>query len=261
MGIIIDTQLERQCVWAEAGVLNFKLCDRDFHCEQCPLDAALRDHETPCRDEHPDLQYLDVELAGTEDVPVEVLPVLRPFLAVPICLDVQYSARHIWVRSLSNGLVKCGLDAFGAALLPDDAQIVIVANNTEVREGEEFGWVYGGSHTIPLPAPVSGTVVCRNTNLRNSSDCVRHSPYQEGAIITIAPAVGALAHARLSSSRNHARRIRKRVRAVTERVERVIATPDIGICLNDGGIPVSSLEKLLGEERYWRLVYKFLGGE
>jgi hypothetical protein len=30
------------CVWMRAGVIRFWLCDRNFDCEHCPLDAALR---------------------------------------------------------------------------------------------------------------------------------------------------------------------------------------------------------------------------
>jgi len=30
------------CVWMEARVISFWLCNRDFDCEHCPLDAALR---------------------------------------------------------------------------------------------------------------------------------------------------------------------------------------------------------------------------
>lgn len=31
-----------QCVWMQAGVVGYKLCDREFDCDQCPFDAALR---------------------------------------------------------------------------------------------------------------------------------------------------------------------------------------------------------------------------
>jgi len=31
------------CVWMEAGVIRYWLCCRNFDCEHCPLDAALRD--------------------------------------------------------------------------------------------------------------------------------------------------------------------------------------------------------------------------
>ena len=130
-----------------------------------------------------------------------------------------------------------------------------------MREGDEFGWVYGGSHTLPLPAPVSGTVVCKNTTLRGDLRPVRQAPYGRGSVITLSPETGALAHAHLSSPRNHARRIRKRARMLTDRVTRAVASPDIGPCLNDGGLPVADIASLLGEDRFWRLLEKFIGGE
>ena len=29
------------CVWMQAGVVDYKLCDRDYDCEHCPFDEAL----------------------------------------------------------------------------------------------------------------------------------------------------------------------------------------------------------------------------
>jgi len=39
--------LSPACVWMRAGVIRFWLCDRDFDCENCPLDAALRGPRAP----------------------------------------------------------------------------------------------------------------------------------------------------------------------------------------------------------------------
>jgi hypothetical protein len=33
---------DQACVWMRAGVIRFWLCDRNFDCDHCPLDAALR---------------------------------------------------------------------------------------------------------------------------------------------------------------------------------------------------------------------------
>ena len=44
MSITIEKQRDL-CIWTEAGVLNGKICDRGFRCEDCPLDAALRDSD------------------------------------------------------------------------------------------------------------------------------------------------------------------------------------------------------------------------
>ncbi len=260
MSIIIEKQ-QNVCIWTEAGVLNNKLCDRDFHCEQCPLDAALRDHSDTCREEEPDLEYVDLPLIMDEELPEHVKPLLAPFRSLTICTDLRYSSRHVWIRLLPTGMVRCGLDAFAAALLPDDSQIVVLANRSFVREGEEFGWVYGGNNAIPLSAPVSGTVVCRNMDLLYATDSVRTRPYEKGCIVTLAPEVGALATARLSSPRNHIRRIRRRGRDLNDRLRKLMTSPELGLCLNDGGEPVSSIEELFGEQRYWELLRKFVGGE
>ena len=43
---IITTQsAPTYCVWMDAGVVNYKLCDRGFDCDRCPLDQAL--HRRP----------------------------------------------------------------------------------------------------------------------------------------------------------------------------------------------------------------------
>ena len=34
-----------RCVWMDAGVVNYKLCDRGYDCERCPLDQGL--HRRP----------------------------------------------------------------------------------------------------------------------------------------------------------------------------------------------------------------------
>ena len=38
-----------QCVWMQAGVVGYKLCDREFDCDRCPFDAALRGETSPDR--------------------------------------------------------------------------------------------------------------------------------------------------------------------------------------------------------------------
>ncbi|MFZ2448030.1 MAG: hypothetical protein WAW37_16865 [Syntrophobacteraceae bacterium] len=46
---------ETECVWMKARVVNFKLCEREFDCAECPFDKAMKaawnqeseDRETP----------------------------------------------------------------------------------------------------------------------------------------------------------------------------------------------------------------------
>ena len=72
MSVIIDTSCDN-CVWVTAGVLNYKLCDRDFDCEHCPLDAALRDRASSCMDDETALSLKRLDFPDWENLPVEVL--------------------------------------------------------------------------------------------------------------------------------------------------------------------------------------------
>ena len=33
---------EKECVWMRAGVVNFKLCDREYNCAECHFDKAMK---------------------------------------------------------------------------------------------------------------------------------------------------------------------------------------------------------------------------
>lgn len=44
---VITRRAAPTCIWMDAGVLTFKLCDRDFDCAHCPLNAALKGSTTP----------------------------------------------------------------------------------------------------------------------------------------------------------------------------------------------------------------------
>lgn len=54
------------CVWMRAGVVTYKLCDRDFDCEHCPLDAALRNEPLPTAPGHRRETQQSVEFLNTE---------------------------------------------------------------------------------------------------------------------------------------------------------------------------------------------------
>ena len=41
------------CVWMHAGVIRFRLCNRAFDCEHCPLDAALCGRPVPNQQSSP----------------------------------------------------------------------------------------------------------------------------------------------------------------------------------------------------------------
>ncbi|MDX9759547.1 MAG: hypothetical protein RBU27_10335 [Bacteroidota bacterium] len=259
MSVRIETTAE-QCVWVSAGVLNYKLCDRGFDCEHCPLDAALRDHGGGCDEDESGLTLSAVEFPAWNELAPELQPLFEPFRSLSLCDTARYSSRHVWVRQLPSGMLRLGLDAFAAALIPDDAQLVTVAHGSELREGEAFGWVYAWNKTLPLPAPVSGHVICRSGRGLESVANLRGNPYTTGSLLTIQPTLGTMAEAPVRSARVQRTRFQRGTRALADRLMREASRADLGLCLNDGGAPVHSLPEMLGQERFWKLLQQHIGG-
>ena len=90
---------------------------------------------------------------------------------------------------------------------------------------------------------------------------LRSSPYRDGCLLTISPTVGTLATAHVYSPATHGKRIQRHCRGILDRVSRSLAEPGVGVCLNDGGLPVATLSEMLGPALYWKLVKHFIGGD
>ena len=73
----------------------YRLCDRDFDCERCPLDVALRGTAPEVRMDPPGA-------TGPWSFPT----------------DRTYAAGHLWIAPAADGgASRLGLDAFAAGLL------------------------------------------------------------------------------------------------------------------------------------------------
>jgi hypothetical protein len=41
-GFLVIPKSEHPCLWMMAGVMAYKLCEREYQCESCPLDMEMR---------------------------------------------------------------------------------------------------------------------------------------------------------------------------------------------------------------------------
>ena len=251
-----QTPHDQRCIWMNAGVISYKLCDYNFNCDYCPLDIVLR-KTTQHAPEPVDPQIgRTVEIELPTDLPEDVARLLRPYAAIRLAEDVLYSAEHLWVRSFNRKLSLVGLDSFLASLLPATASIVLSAQNAHVERGRPFGWVYTHHKALPLLAPLSGTVLRHNRLLSDDLTLVKENNHDLGWLISLLPSdydseqptlLRAAEMRELTSGHMHGLLDRSLMRF------RNAACP-AGLCLNDGGVPVASLEEALGPDGYQQLI-------
>ncbi len=228
------------CVWMLAGVLTYRLCDRSYACERCPLDAGLR-----CVEFLPEL--------GVAEAPV---------LASPwgIRDDRRYHPAGGWVEAVDGNRFRWGIDGLLAHLLDRPTSVVLPAAATDLTQGQIACWLEDDGELIPLRAPVSGRVLRTNQAVQQRPGLVTTSPYDDGWLVEVRGTGSLATQAGLceaATRRESAARQLAKLHQVTLR--HLHDDARIGPTAADGGEQITDMRRLLGSRRYHRLVLSILG--
>ena len=211
------------CIWMTAGVLAYRLCDRSYDCDACPLDAALRGGP------------------AAASVP--------PGAALTFPEDCLYHRGHGWIRREDESTVVFGLDALAARLLAPTGSIVLPAEGAELTTGGPACWVREDGELIPVQAPVSGVVLSSNTAVQQDPSLLVRSPYNGGWLLRIRLRRPDRLPPDLFGGVEAARCAGEAMAKIRDR-----AVSGMGATLPDGGELVPQLRRVLGIERYARLI-------
>jgi len=226
------------CVWMQAGVLRYRLCDRGYDCEHCPLDTALRGIEpaTP--------------------------PVPREAEAPPAWVirdDRRYDLAGGWVAEAEGGRLRWGIDGFAARLLDRLTSIVLPVPGASLERGRIGCWLADDGELLPLRCPLSGKVVQTNRAAQRDPALVTAFPYDDGWLVELQSplSLGELPDLRPAATRREeaARQLAKLRRAAGRRL---VEEPDVGPTAADGGERLTDLRRMLGARRYHRILMTIL---
>lgn len=232
----------------DAGVLAYKLCDRDFDCDLCPLDLALRGEarEAGRRDRGHDVE----QVFGAGFLP--------PFQFRSHCF---YGSNHLWLRVERGGVVRLGLDDFGQQLLGQIYSVGLPEVGETLNDVSSVELVnqLGAFESRLL---IQGRVLWRNPELEARPALVNRDPYGEGCFLMIEPddlrrdlgqrRFGEEASKWLS---DEAGDLAAALIRLTDEWR-----PGVGVTLPDGGRPAVDLLALVRREEAFRPVAeRFLG--
>ncbi len=226
------------CVWMTAGLIAYRLCDREYDCDSCPLDLALR--------------------GGAGSLPLERAPAPGAIWDFPD--DRQYSPLHEWVLDIgAASRLRVGLDAFAARLLDHADRVVFPPTNAGVQRGRSACWILDEGELIPICSPLTGTVVGTNLRLGTDPALVASSPYEEGWLMEIQAREPLERQQGLLGARAARERTTLQLRQLHRRACAGLARDGtVGMTLTDGGVRISDLRRTLGTDRYHRLILPFL---
>ena len=239
----LKTDSAHPCIWMSAGLLAYRLCDRDFECEQCPLDAALR---------------------GTS-ADASARPGVRPAhqhqTEMQFPNDRFYTTGHTWLRAVDGDQARyrLGLDGFAAAMIARPRNLSWNTVPKALGRGENATTIGFDGGSLQLHLPVDARLSGTNESLDENPGAVIEEPYEagwlveledvnEGSLDDLMPADAARNQARLDL-----RRFRRRIA-----LHLLAQASEVGPTLADGGELVADPWFILGGDRYLELLRELI---
>jgi len=214
-----------------AGILSYQLCDRQLECERCPLDAALRMHFTRPRHEDP---LREVELPG----------------------HVSYSRDHWWIAIQGEEYARIGIEPGLSAALGSPKAVVMPAIGEKIRHKALCSWIVLDGGTLPLRAPLSGTITGINMRLCEQPSALTASPYLDGWLFDVHMKADEAVRAHFLAGKDAERIFAIDLRRFRERLRSEIdgGAGNIGATLHDGGEFAGDAAAMLGGKRYVEII-------
>ena len=230
---------ELRCVWMSAGILSYQLCDRQFDCDHCPVDAAMR-KRYPRREE----ASAHVETARE---------ILRS--------DRMYSRKHCWAKVIHENIIRVGIEpGLGAALL-DPKEIVLPAENQRIGRGQASLWIVMEGGTLPVESPVNGIVRDTNPQLSEKPYLLRSQPLDHGWVYDMEVVEDAAERRDLLTSDQAEAKFASDQAQFSHLLSGALeqGRPEVGVTMADGGLRLQGIADMVGPVRYFSLLRKVFG--
>jgi glycine cleavage system H lipoate-binding protein len=223
------------CVWMDAGVVDYKLCDRSYDCDHCPFDEALHGQrsELPFREDLLHVQGCDV------------------------AHDLFYHPNHVWMRIEENGEVRIGLDDFGQRLLGTTYALALPAEETAIKSGDRCCRLALQSGVVALLSPASGKVKKTNSSLGLRPSLVNRDPYGSGWMMLIEPLDLEASLKRSFYGQKVGPWLTEEIETLRRLISSLTNDKDMPATMNDGGLLTTEFLKGLTVEQTRRVISSF----
>ncbi|HLP16216.1 MAG TPA: hypothetical protein VK470_08165 [Bacteroidota bacterium] len=250
---------EQYCIWMDAGVVDYKLCNLQFKCDECAFDAQRRREHTSAGTTAAGAETS----ASADDACAQTLEqMLRAIELTPLPSDRVYSMSHAWAKVAddpTSGSYLVGIDHFMGTMLASSHSVACSMPGTHVRAGEPYAWIVANGETLALHSPLSGTVSAANHALADRTTVLHSDPYGNGWIAKIMPDTEQRRNALQPAAEfasvlaRDAYRFGKMIGAKFHEMR-----PISGATMYDGGTLQRGFEDMLGTKTYYGILEHFL---
>lgn len=253
---------ELLCIWMDAGLISYKLCDRNYDCENCPFDIVMRQHSGSTKSPSAAPQKEGTQRMTTRCISnYDYLPAIlnsffAPLLARPIPDDRMYSQGHLWILQEKPNIFTIGIDHIVSHFLKSMQEIVFPQLHTALSTASPCIWIACQEGTITINSPLQGEIDRINSRLIESAHLVRTSPYIDGWLISIFTNESAFSKEKFLKADQAKALFIKQISFIQKEIlsELNKTSPKIGQTMLDGGMRAKRLEDIIGITKYFSVL-------
>jgi glycine cleavage system H protein len=184
----IVPQNSNKCVWMEAGIVSYKICDRNFECETCPLDLGLRGEKNHSLNhtENEIQRFVESNTKKNSTAPKSYSSYER-LLKFKLDEHRYVNPGHSWIKVLNQNQVKIGIDDIVATAFGAIDEVILPLPGEKVKRGASCGQVIQFEHIFSIVSPVSGLVIEINDELTKFPNQLTLDPLNKGWMMVIKP--------------------------------------------------------------------------
>lgn len=251
---------ELKCIWMSAGVVSYKLCDRDYECDGCPYDISIKNRIASTSECTKDIMAGSYNNKTTPDKKERIQLLIDRLLTINIDTKYYYSKNHMWIYPCADGLIKIGLDDTATKILQYITGIVMMPEEYTIKRYQTFCWLIQTRFILSVYSPITGTIKEQNHDLILSPEILRINYKENSWLMKIHPknfSQEVKSFLKGSEAKNwHQNELARIKNMFLKKIENKIPIP--GYTLFDGGMTANSLQEAVSSEDFISILNSIL---
>ena len=219
-----------RCVWMDAGVVSYKLCDMNFDCENCLFDKVMRN------DNYENSPVRERDMIEQKIVSVNEAGIIKGNI---------FLKNNLMIKKLLGKTYYLGLTPLAYTLLENIAGFNYCRDNTFVKEGDPLVQFIGDWGSIKILSPLN--FYCLSRLKQELNDI---SSKEWFSLIELEPEE--LSAGEISDE--HYLQNCTEIEVLFNNYKSDF--PNIGTTLNDGGEKIHYIYHIMGNKNYYTIINK-----
>ena len=215
-----------KCIWMTSGVIDYKLCDNNFDCENCPFDKVIRNL---CNEKETKLNGI-VNDADT---------IFNKLQSIKFDNSLIYLKNSLIAKEICANTFYLGLNPILVNLLENVNSMIIDECRKNISAGEQIIQINGNWGNVSISSPINFLIY------NKVGDPADYPLKSEWFAI-----MGAVHQDVLSSQLLQKEWDKMHAKAIGAIAEIKTQVPKVGDTMMDGGSQIKFLHQQLGNKKY-----------